>query len=61
MIRKLRMRFIGLSMCSLLVVLGLIVGSINILNYRKIIMASMLLNAIAVFNRLSLSPLTLSV
>ena len=37
MIRKLRMRFIGLSMCSLLVVLGLIVGSINILNYRKII------------------------
>ena len=37
MIRKLRQRFILVAMLSVFVVLAVIMGSINILNYRKIV------------------------
>ena len=48
MIRKLRVRFIVLSMCSLLAVLTLIMGCVNILNYRKIVQdADMVLSVLA--------------
>lgn len=37
MIKKLRIKFIVLSMLSLLLVLVVIMGSINLLNFRKIV------------------------
>ena len=35
MIRKLRIKFIGISMTSTIIVLFLLLGSINLLNYRE--------------------------
>ena len=35
MIRKLRIKFIAISMTSTIIVLFLILGSINLLNYRE--------------------------
>ena len=37
MIRKLRARFIALAMLSLLVVLVVLMGSVNLLNYRGVV------------------------
>ena len=37
MIKKLRRKFIGVSMLSTLLVLTIIIGTVNILNYRKVI------------------------
>ncbi len=37
MFKKLRLRFIALTMASLLVVLGLILGGINLVNYRNVV------------------------
>lgn len=37
MIRKLRIKLVAVSMLSLLLVLGLIIGTVNILNYRDIV------------------------
>lgn len=37
MIRKLRIKLILVSMCSLMAVLGLILGGINFLYYREVV------------------------
>ena len=40
MLQKLRIKFVALAMCVLFIVLAIIIGTVNLLNYRHIVTSS---------------------